>query len=486
MRKGALSAFVAALSVAFATPAYAALPTEDRVLAPGLNCIERVSLPTLENVIDAKWSPDGSQLALVRLERRTSATSTSGYVEDEILDLIEMRTLKTRTLGTIEYGRPQWSPSGRYLAYWGWKADFLEVMEDGEVVAKLTPTMPEFRWAGDTLLFVQGSTIRSWSGGRTPGTVGKIVDSYVPHYPLSDWNWSGDGSRFLLTRYDQEEVEPEWFLGTTQTADVLPLDLEGATYAEWAPGGAILLVRYPAAIEVRDLLGQKNATIRIARNAVHQWGPNGKTLFVRTPKPSLVAGDAYEEVKAVWPTAGATALLPNVFGIRTFSPDGRWFGGTVRTDRQDSRFEAFRCYEIVRGDLAAEAVPVAPRFDKLDGGSARLIRPVAGGISQFIHVGHSGVDVAAPFGSPIVAADAGTVTRTGWHTQGEGGLSVCVQHAGGLETCYYHVSTFLVGVGQRVARGQPIALVGMSGRSRGPHVHWEAKLNGKVIDPLLR
>lgn len=48
------------------------------------------------------------------------------------------------------------------------------------------------------------------------------------------------------------------------------------------------------------------------------------------------------------------------------------------------------------------------------------------------------------------------------------------------------MSTFLVPVGESVARGQPIALVGMSGRATGPHVHWEAKLNGRVIDPLLR
>jgi len=146
----------------------------------------------------------------------------------------------------------------------------------------------------------------------------------------------------------------------------------------------------------------------------------------------------------------------------------------------------FRCYEIVRGDPAGVPVPFADRFAKIDSGTAHLIRPVAGPIAQFFHLAHSGVDVAAPFGSPIVAADAGIVTKTGWQTDGEGGIRVCVQHAAGLETCYYHASTILVSVGQRVARGQAIALVGMSGLTHGPHVHWEAKLNGKVIDPLLR
>lgn len=488
MKAAILLALAAALSIATATPAAASFPTEDRVPAPGLNCLERVDLPALDNVIDAKWSPDGAMLAVNRLERRPSATNPSGYVEDEVVDLVDMRTKRVRSLGTIEYGRPTWSPTGKYLAYWGWKADFLEVMDRarGEVIAKLTPSMPDFQWVGDRLVFVQGSTIREWTAGRPLGTLGKIVDKHVPHYPRSDWTWSGDGSRFLLTKYDPEDPQAEWWVGATETADVLPLDLPGATYAEWAPGGSILLVRYAAAIEIRDFSANAVSTVRIARNAMHQWGPDGKTLFIRAPRPSVVAGDTFEQLTSVWPVEGRTTIIPNVFGIRAFSPDSRWFGGTVRTDRHDTRFEAFRCYEIVRGDAKAEAVPVAPRFEKLDGGTARLIRPVAGGISQFVHVGHSGVDVAAPFGSPIVAADAGTVTGAGWHATGEGGYAVCLQHGGGLETCYYHLSTFLVGVGERVARGQPIAIVGMSGRTRGPHVHWEAKLNGRIIDPLLR
>src|SRR5438132_1471543 len=110
---------------------------EDRVPAPGLNCIERVVVPDLVNVIDAKWSPDGSTLAYVRFERKPS-TGPSGYIEDEVLELLDMRTQKVRSLGVIEYGRPAWSPSGRYLAYWGHKADFLEVMDSktGEVIGR--------------------------------------------------------------------------------------------------------------------------------------------------------------------------------------------------------------------------------------------------------------------------------------------------------------------------------------------------------------
>ena len=489
MRKAALGAVICSLVLAFATPAYAAFPSEeDRVPAPGLNCLERVQLPDLVNVIDAKWSPDGADLAIVRFERRP-ASNTSGYLEDEVLEIVNMRAKRVIDIGTIEYGRPAWSPSGRYLAYWGYKADFLEVMErrTGEVVAKLTPSNPDFHWRGDdTLVFIEKSTIRAWTGGKTPETLGRLGETKVPHYPEDNWDWSGDGTRFTLTRYDQKDAIPERFLGTTASADAEPLDLPGALYTEWAPSGSVLLARYPARLDVRDLVAGTTAQIPIARGAIHQWGPDGRTLMVRSPKPTVAAGDVYEQPKIVWPVASGAAILPDVFGVRAFSPNGRYFSGTIRTDRHDNLYTVFRCYDIVRGDPKSVPVAFDDRFAKIDGGTGHLIRPVAGSISQFFHPAHTGVDVAAPFGTPVVAADAGVVTKTGWQDDGEGGIRVCVQHAGGLETCYYHVSTILVTVGQRVARGEAIAIVGMSGRTNGPHVHWEAKLNGRVIDPLLR
>jgi murein DD-endopeptidase MepM/ murein hydrolase activator NlpD len=76
------------------------------------------------------------------------------------------------------------------------------------------------------------------------------------------------------------------------------------------------------------------------------------------------------------------------------------------------------------------------------------------------------------------------VNKLGW--QGVGGQGVCVSHGGGLETCYFHTAGALVGLGQRVVRGQPVAIVGMTGVTTGPHVHWEAKLFGQLIDPLSR
>lgn len=114
--------------------------------------------------------------------------------------------------------------------------------------------------------------------------------------------------------------------------------------------------------------------------------------------------------------------------------------------------------------------------------TGRLAWPVNGVLTQYFWWGHTGVDVAAPYGSGIMASDDGVVTATGWVAVG--GLRVCVQHSGGLQTCYYHASSIYVSPGQVVSRGQVIAAIGMTGVTTGPHVHWEAKLNGVAVNPL--
>jgi murein DD-endopeptidase MepM/ murein hydrolase activator NlpD len=475
---------VCASLVLSVSPAVAALPNEPETApAPGPYCIQPVSIPRLANVIDAKWSPDGHTLAVVRFARLPDS-GPGGYVEDEELELLDMQTGAVRLMGSIQFGRPQWSPSGKYLAFWGYKADFLQVMDSAtyEIVAKLTPSNPQFRWQGDTLLFIQGATIRAWTGGKTPETLGRLGDTKVPHLP-DDWQWSGDGAHFTLTRYDQKAPAPDRFIGTTATQDAAPLDLPGALLTEWAPRGATLLVRYDSRIEVRDIGANTVASIPLAKNAVTEWASDGRTLLARVPRSSVAAGDIYEQEQILWPAASTLLTVPDVFGVREFSPDGRFFGGTVRTGPHDNIYAVFRCYQIVRGDPAGVPVPFVDRFASIDDGG-HFIRPVAGPISQFFHPAHLAIDIAAPFGSEIVAPDAGLITSAGWSTENEGGYRVCVQHTVSLMSCLYHASAVLVSVGQRVAKSQVIALVGQSGIADGAHVHWELIQNGRNVDPL--
>ena len=95
---------------------------------------------------------------------------------------------------------------------------------------------------------------------------------------------------------------------------------------------------------------------------------------------------------------------------------------------------------------------------------------------------HEGIDVVAPMGSAIVAPAAGVIRMTG--NQSGYGLVVEIDHGNGIVTKYAHCSRILVRGGQRVTRGMTIAQVGSTGLSTGPHLHYEIRVDGKVVDPL--
>jgi len=95
---------------------------------------------------------------------------------------------------------------------------------------------------------------------------------------------------------------------------------------------------------------------------------------------------------------------------------------------------------------------------------------------------HHGVDLAVAWGTPIVAADGGTVIYAGWRNTY--GYTVEIDHGNGVMTRYGHCSKILVTVGQAVAKGEDIAKVGSTGKSTGPHVHFEIRFNGTAANPL--
>ncbi len=152
--------------------------------------------------------------------------------------------------------------------------------------------------------------------------------------------------------------------------------------------------------------------------------------------------------------------------------------------------------QAIQGRIAAQlaaigSAPLPP--GPVRAGSGTMIWPVDGPIASGFgprtieghYEYHPGIDIAVPEGTPIRAAMAGTVAFTESESESGGyGNYTCIDHGGGLSTCYAHQSAFAVGPGQRVQKSEVIGYSGCTGYCLGPHVHFEVRINGEVTDPL--
>ncbi len=117
--------------------------------------------------------------------------------------------------------------------------------------------------------------------------------------------------------------------------------------------------------------------------------------------------------------------------------------------------------------------------------TGQFVWPMGGRITQRFAWYHRGIDIATSLGTPILAADSGTVMVAGWPDNSGYGNRVVIDHGNGYRTLYAHMSKVSVVVGQTVKRGDQIGLEGSTGRSTGPHLHFEIRrTNGGFVNPL--
>ena len=150
---------------------------------------------------------------------------------------------------------------------------------------------------------------------------------------------------------------------------------------------------------------------------------------------------------------------------------------TQAVDARDEylgKVEAKVLQQSVLKDMLPNSSPINAAFNSSSYGWR--IDPFTGGKAF-----HEGLDFSADIGTPIRAAADGIVTLA--EISGGYGIMVRIDHGSGLETRYGHASKLLVKAGERVVKGQEIAEVGSTGRSTGPHLHYEIRLNGDALDP---
>lgn len=158
-------------------------------------------------------------------------------------------------------------------------------------------------------------------------------------------------------------------------------------------------------------------------------------------------------------------LTPIQFSTRGGDPDP----DALRANAILTAMDRINLYRIA-AEKAPFSIPVKSNFRYTSGFGPRWGRM------------HNGTDFAGPIGTPIYATADGVVSQAGW-SSGYGRL-IKISHDFGIETRYAHLNAIDVRVGQRVSRGERIGAMGNSGRSTGPHLHYEVRVNGNPVNPM--
>jgi murein DD-endopeptidase MepM/ murein hydrolase activator NlpD len=157
------------------------------------------------------------------------------------------------------------------------------------------------------------------------------------------------------------------------------------------------------------------------------------------------------------------------------------------TDQERADAEEIDALQTVSADLAAKIRAAQAHSTVQHASGAGFVWPVSAPITSPFGWRwgrmHEGIDLGAAYGTPIAAAAAGVVIYAGW--EGGYGNLVVIDHGGGLATAYGHQSRIAVAAGQSVSQGEIIGYVGSTGHSTGPHLHFEVRVDGEAVDPLV-
>lgn len=318
-----------------------------------------------------------------------------------------------------------------------------------------------------------------------------------------------------------------------QATDAAPaVERSGASLSSQASGrGAVSSAPFAAADALSLALetpqdAAASPALPLAGQGYLLKAPQLQTIIPKRPRKDLIAysvaeGDNLSTIAArfdidvdtlIWANdkleedpdylvVGQKLVVPPVSGVLhtvkvtdTLEIIAKQFKGDVRT-----------MLELEYNNLSAASMPVSgtkimvpggekpyqPRLVYIDGravmvnaprGGGRFVWPAQGWITQYWNVEHRALDVGAPLGTPVYASDSGVVISSGW--MGDYGYAVIIDHGNGFQTLYSHLSTYYPQPGQNIRRGQAIGKMGSTGKSTGPHLHFEIRYLGGNVNPM--
>lgn len=246
----------------------------------------------------------------------------------------------------------------------------------------------------------------------------------------------------------------------------------------------------PARFQFEGAIRQGGVVIGTAPEGVIAVTLNGQRVTLAPDRRFLIAFD--RDAPATARVSATLADGRSIDQTLTVAP-GDWLiervNASMTAGRSSAEFQRLRPAELAAINAARAKDTTA------DGWRQRFQWPVTGRISgrfgaQRIYRGtpgsyHSGVDVAMPTGTPLLApADGVVILATSRPFTLEGNL-LMIDHGMGLNSAFLHLSEIDVREGESVRRGQPIGRIGATGRTTGPHMHWGMKWNAERVDPLL-
>lgn len=294
----------------------------------------------------------------------------------------------------------------------------------------------------------------------------------------------GDGLRVIEFAEKVEIVEAyvseDDITPTADAIEMVTKDQEKNQVYEVQPGDSLSVIANGHGLYVREVLAlneglTENTVLRIGDEIIITV-PEPE-LSVTTVEESTYEEDYFAEVQYVdnddWYTTQTKVLQEPVAGHHEVTALI-----TKKNGKEQNR------------EIIAETIMREPVVEIIERGTKippTYVKPLSGGRFTSGYKWrwgrmHKGVDWACPVGTAIMASCGGTVTQAGWFSSY--GYCVTLRHPDGRQTRYAHLSKVLVSVGQSVAQGQKIGLSGNTGRSTGPHLHFEILINGSQVNPL--